>query len=52
MMNKPKTRMFRRGILAVSILLAVGAFAQKRQVMLVRGVAVAGGAPTLSSELA
>ena len=47
MMNKPKTRMFRRGILAVSILLAVGAFAQKRQVMLDRVVAVVGGSSIL-----
>ena len=51
MMNKPKTRMFRRGILAVSILLAVGAFAQKRQVMLDRVVAVVGGSSILYSEV-
>lgn len=51
MMNKPKTRMFRRGILAVSILLAVGAFAQKRQVMLDRVAAVVGGSSILYSEV-
>ena len=51
MMNKPKTRMFRRGILTVSILLAVGAFAQKRQVMLDRVVAVVGGSSILYSEV-
>ncbi|HJC27576.1 peptidylprolyl isomerase [uncultured Alistipes sp.] len=43
--------MFRRGILAVSILLAVGAFAQKRQVMLDRVVAVVGGSSILYSEV-
>ena len=43
--------MFRRGILAVLILLAAGAFAQKRQVMLDRVVAVVGGSSILYSEV-
>ena len=50
-MNKPKTGMLKKGILAVSILLAVGAIAQKRQVMLDRVVAVVGGSSILYSEV-
>ncbi|WP_300102505.1 peptidylprolyl isomerase [uncultured Alistipes sp.] len=43
--------MLKKGILAVSILLAVGAIAQKRQVMLDRVVAVVGGSSILYSEV-
>lgn len=50
-MNKPKTGMLKKGILAVSILLTVGAIAQKRQVMLDRVVAVVGGSSILYSEV-
>ena len=50
-MNKPKTGMLKKGILAVMILLAAGAVAQKRQVMLDRVVAVVGGSSVLYSEV-